>query len=177
MGGKSRKRQQKTRVQVFISYARANKTLANDFLYRFKQQTDASRRYRYTFWHDGKIEVGEEWDGEIRDAIGKCDLGLLLVSPAYLGSRYIKRVELPKFARHRGKSAVPVMLWPVDFKLHDLDGLGGRQIFRLEKGVKEPRAYGDCSPSAKRDAFAHHLFQKVESKLDRLFARQKRRGK
>ncbi len=168
-GGKARRRLGKTEVKVFVSYARANKDLTAGFLKRFKQQTDASRRYRYSFWHDGHILAGEKWDEKIQEAITACHLGLLLVSPAFLGSQYITLRELPKFVGRRGKAVVPLMLQPVDFDRHDLKGLKERQIFRLDKDVQKPRAYGECAAGAKRDSFAYELFLHVEKKLDKLF--------
>ncbi|HYN04516.1 MAG TPA: hypothetical protein VE359_18850 [Vicinamibacteria bacterium] len=39
----------KIKVTVFVSYARANKDLAPRFFKHFKQQTDASKAYRYVF--------------------------------------------------------------------------------------------------------------------------------
>jgi hypothetical protein len=178
MGAKRRKKKRgRTKVGIFVSYARANNDLATDFLKRFRQQVDPSKNYKYTFWHDGHILVGEKWDGRIQEAIEDCDLGLLLISPAFLGSQYITRRELPRFVGKRGKAVIPVVLQPVDMKRHDLKGLRERQLFRLEKGVTSSRAYGDCYNAAKRDSFAYELFGHVERKLDRLFQAGSRKGK
>ena len=81
----------KKKVKVFVSYARANKELAVRFLTRFRQQVSASKRYAYAFWRDTQILVGENWNVEIQDALNPCDIGLLLISPAFLGSQYIGR--------------------------------------------------------------------------------------
>jgi hypothetical protein len=161
----------KPTVRVFVSYARANKSLAPRFLQRFREQAGASRSYRYEFWRDTEILVGEQWHGQIEEALAACHLGLLLVSPAFLGSQYIGDHELPRFLGRRGKPVVPVLLQPVDLQHHDLKGLERAQLFRLDRPTfRAPKAYAECS-GAQRDQFAHELFRQVEARLDRLHGR------
>jgi hypothetical protein len=163
----------KTKVTVFVSYARANKDLAPRFLKHFKQQTDASKTYRYVFWQDGDILVGENWNQEIQKALESCKLGLLLVSPAFLGSKYIAKKELPHFVGRRATPVIPVMLQPIDRKLHDLKGLQYTQIFRLErKSFQSPKAFADCV-GTRRDEFALELFRRVDARLGQLFPGQR----
>jgi hypothetical protein len=155
-------------VKLFVSYARANKMLAANLLTRFRQQVGASKRYRYMFWRDGHILVGEEWHQAIQRALDDCRLGLLLVSPAFLGSQYIAEHELPRFVGAGGKPVVPVMLQPVDLERHDLKGLRSKQLFRLDRPrFSRPKAYADCT-GAQRDQFAQELFRQVEDRLDQL---------
>lgn len=159
----------KKKVELFVSYARANKSLARNFLSRYGEQTAASSRYEYVFWRDSDILVGEAWHEAIGRALDRCHLGLLLVSPAFLGSRYISEHELPRFVGSALRPLVPVMLQPVDLERHDLKGLERHQIFRFEgERFRHPKAYGDCAGS-QRDRFVQALFRQVEHKLDRLF--------
>jgi hypothetical protein len=152
-----------------MSYARANKELATKFLLKFKEQVSPSKTYNYNFWTDNDILVGEQWNGQIIIALKHCDVGLLLVSPAFLGSQYINEKELPKFIGKRGKPVIPVMLQPVDFERHDLKGLLKTQIFRLDRPkFRSPKAFGDCLGN-QRDQFTQELFKQVEKKLDKLF--------
>jgi len=161
----------KTKVTVFVSYARANKDLAPRFLKHFKQQTDAAKAYRYVFWQDGDLLIGENWHEEIQKALESCNLGLLLISPAFLGSQYIAKKELPRFVGHRATPVIPVMLQPIDPELHDLKGLQHTQIFRLDrKSFQSPKAFADCV-GTRRDEFALELFRRVEARLGKLFGR------
>ncbi len=153
-------------VKFFVSYARANKALAMRFLNHFEEQAVPSRHYAYGFWRDGRILVGEDWHDEIRQALDDSQLGLLLISPAFLGSQYINEHELPIFLGRDAKPMIPVMLQPVDFERHDLKGLRDKQIFRLDGDrFKEPKAYGECS-GRQRERFAAALFRQVEQRLD-----------
>jgi hypothetical protein len=156
---------EKRHVKVFVSYARANKDLARRFLDRFKEQAEASMRCKYTFWQDKDLLVGEDWQKGIDRALDGCDLGLLLVSPAFLGSQYITSKELPRFVGDGAKPVIPVMLQPVEFGLHDFKGLAERQIFRLERpGLAKAKAFASCS-NTQRDEFALELLRQVEARL------------
>jgi len=155
-------------VKFFVSYARANKDLAVNFLSRFKDQTTPSKRYEYSLWQDSEILVGEKWNDEIKAALGQAQIGLLLLSPAFLGSQYIAFHELPAFGGQEAKPLMPIMLQPVDLEHHDLKGLQETQIFRLESPrFKNPKAFGECTSSL-RDRFAQVLFGQVETRLGKL---------
>lgn len=158
----------KKKVNIFLSYARANKELASKFLVKFKEQATPSKKYKYKFWADTDILVGENWNKEILAALDKCDIGLLLISPAFLGSQYINENELPRFVGKKKKSLIAVMLQPVDFERHDLKGFQKTQIFRLDRSrFRAPKAFGDCVGN-QRDQFAQELFTQVEKKLDKI---------
>jgi len=151
-------------IRFFVSYARSNKGLANSFLDKLREMLGASKRHEYILWRDTGLEVGEEWEKQILDAIDNCDFGLLLVSPAFLSSKFISEKELPIFVSGK-KPSIPVMLQPIVFSKHDLKGLEKRQIFRLNfEGFKEPRAYGECKKQ-RRDTFVLELFCAIEDKL------------
>ncbi|MCA9499704.1 MAG: toll/interleukin-1 receptor domain-containing protein [Nitrospirales bacterium] len=158
----------KKNVTVFVSYARANRDLATRFLKKFKEQAAPSKQYHYTFWRDNDILVGEKWHEEIQYALGECDVGLVLLSPAFLGSQYIQNNELPNFVKSGRKSLIPVMLQPIDLERHDLKGLQQTHIFRLDRPrFASPKAYGECS-GAHRDQFALEVFRQVEARLDKV---------
>lgn len=72
---------------MFVSYSRANRDLIARFLEKFKEQAAPSKPYHYTFWRDNDILVGEKWHEEIQHVVGECNVGLVLVSPAFPGSQ------------------------------------------------------------------------------------------
>ena len=167
--GEKQRMGNKTKVRIFVSYARANKNLAKKFLNGYKEVVAAAKNYEYEFWQDEDLLVGEEWHKAILEALEKCDMGLILISPALLGSRYISEHELPKFVKNAAKPFIPIMLQPVDFERMDLKGLNKYQIFRLEgEKFRSPKSYGDCTGN-QRDRYVHSLFRKVEKRLDKLF--------
>lgn len=84
-------------ISFFVSYAHLDQRPADTFLPRLTEQLHPSRCYAYTLWRDTEILVGERWHDEIQQALAACQLGLLLISPAFLASQYITRHELPRF--------------------------------------------------------------------------------
>ena len=151
-------------VNFFVSYAHSNSKLVEGFLLKLSEMLAPSKSYNYTMWNDTEIKVGEGWDNQIKQAINVCDFGLLLVSPAFLGSQYITSDELPIFTSGK-KPCIPILIQPIDFQRHDLKGLEKTQMFMYKgKGFDEARAYGKCKP-ARRDDFVLELFKKIEDRL------------
>ena len=73
-------------IQVFISYAHedieARKRLSKELqLLEYKGLVKS--------WHDGEILAGERWSDNIRDALGRSDLVILLISTDFTASNYI----------------------------------------------------------------------------------------
>jgi hypothetical protein len=164
----------KKKITVFVSYSRANRDLATRFLKKFKEQAAPSKQYQYVFWRDADILVGEKWHEAIQEALAQSEVGLVLISPAFLGSQYIQDYELPKFLKSGGKSVIPVLLQPIDLDRHDLKGLQRTQIFRLDRPrFASPKAYGECS-GTQRDQFALELFRQVEARLDKILTKKTR---
>ena len=155
----------KTKVVFFVSYAHRNQNLATKFTDHFFEYAGASLKYDYHLWRDTNILVGENWDDEIKTTLKQCDIGLLIISASFLGSKYITRVELRKL---RSKPVIPVLLWPIDFERFDLKGLQKKQIFRLNSPrFQAPKSYGDCN-TKQRNQFVLKLFRQVEARLDKL---------
>jgi hypothetical protein len=60
-------------------------------------------------WSDALIGASRRWRPEIDDAIARAHVALLLVSPDFLASDFIMRMELPALIA-RGVPLVPVLL-------------------------------------------------------------------
>jgi TIR domain len=134
---------------------------------RLTEQLAPSRRYAYTLWRDtGLLVVGERWHDEIPEGLAACQLGLLLVTPAFLTSKYIAQHELPQFVGDNAKPVIPVMLKTIDLQRHATKGLEDYQVLRLDN----VRSFADCTSDALRRRFVEQLFVQIERRLDRLYA-------
>jgi hypothetical protein len=151
-------------VRFFVSYARANAKHADALLGLLQQQLAPSIRYEHALWRDTCVVIGENWDREIRRALDESEVGLLLVSPAFLASKYITDIELPELL---ARPVLPVLLEQVSHARHDLHGLQEKQLYALTVG-EQRRAFVDCSGKDKR-GFASGLFAQMEARLDKLF--------
>lgn len=151
-------------IKLFISYAHKNKQLVSDFRSRFDDHLHASINFDYQIWQDIEIKAGEVWEEGLLTSLKQCDLGILLVSPAFLVSNYIIDKELPLLLNH-GKIIIPVALYPIDFKHYDLHGLASRQFFLLNKAsFDQPRSYAELK-NRRRDDFTLELFKEIEEVL------------
>ena len=162
----------KRTVRYFVSYAHADGKLPSSLLTELKKQLDCCSGYDFLRWQDTQILVGEKWHAEIQAGLESCDFGLLLVSPSFLGSKYIGNHELPRFVSGK-KLCMPVALCPIDFDSQDLKGLGTDQIFRFSPPrAVQPKAFGDCTAANHKRDFAHELFKKIVARLDKVFAEE-----
>ncbi len=153
-------------LKYFISYARADKEMAQPFFDQLKVELSIVNKHIFTPWRDDMMEVGADWHDQIQQAIQSCDFGLLLVSPAFLASEYIRDNELAHFitqseGRARiNKPLVPVFLKPVNMKKVNMRGLESVQIFRDAGGKCFAERQGH-----KKDAFVSELADKIVHKF------------
>ncbi|MFO1432359.1 MAG: TIR domain-containing protein [Candidatus Competibacteraceae bacterium] len=159
-----KRRDNKPVIRYFVSYAHDDNDLKDKLLKPLKQRLAIAKDYCFEAWDDGEILPGEHWHEQIQAAVAGCQFGLLLVSPAFLGSQYIQDHELQAFiatnSAEQGplKRAIPVALKPIPFdKSIDLKGLEQLQVFR----DSNRKAFQECSNSISRDKFASELFQQI----------------
>ena len=83
------------RVGVFISCARED----GEWLRRFQVMLKPVVGDRLDVWSDDRIGVSADWRAELDTAIRQAGVALLLVSPDFLASDFIKNEELPALIR------------------------------------------------------------------------------
>lgn len=78
--------------RIFISYARENKEIVNYFMIFLKPYCTNGK---IEVFSDQQIKPGQNVNYEINKAIEWCDIALFFVSPYFMGSNYIREIELP----------------------------------------------------------------------------------
>lgn len=100
------------KLRVFVSYSHANYRLWD----RLRTHLDILKNERLvSWWFDGRIRPGSEWDDAIRNELKEADIIVMLLSNEFFASRYIKGVEMREARRrHRSGEAgiLPVLLEP-----------------------------------------------------------------
>ncbi len=151
-------------IRYFVSYAHDDRHLKDGLMNPLKQFLDAANEYSFVTWDDTEILAGEGWHEMIQEAIVSCQLGLLMVSPAFLGSKYIQDHELRYFIDSNitvpglEKRVIPVALKPIPFDYSmDLNGLEKLQFFRSKAG----KTFQSCQTNNTREEFALELFQHI----------------
>ena len=108
------------RNQVFISYAHTDVGWKDAFV---RMLGPAIERGSISLWSDGSIPVGELWSRRIDDALNSAAAGLLLVTPAFLDSAFVKTVELPRLLNLAKTSGVGIWWVPVSASLYTVDSV------------------------------------------------------
>lgn len=103
------------RLPVFVSYAHEDNELPDKWLDRFLQILKPLRlNDMVCAWSDKDIEIGGDWQCAIDHQLESyAEAAVLLVSPAYLASDFIRSSELPVLLRRRQESGllvIPIVL-------------------------------------------------------------------
>jgi hypothetical protein len=110
------------RKPVFISYAHED----NESHDRSKRWLDRFKQFlqplvdqdELTTCSDQDIHVGDNWHAHIQKQLDGARAAVLLVSPAFLASKYVRSSELPillKNAKKHGVKIIPIILRPCLF--------------------------------------------------------------
>jgi hypothetical protein len=113
---------------VFISYAREDKRYFDHFLKLLKGHS----KDLWNIWTDKEIPMGEDWFNTIKENVETCDFAILVVSPNFLQSDFIRDYELGEFMKkveqEKNFKFFPVLLLPCDFTRFET--IGKRQFFK-----------------------------------------------
>ena len=166
--------------EIFVSYARANRQLADTLLDHLSKRINlmaVHKPWSVQIWKDDQnIEPGDHWHDEIQNAVKRTDLGLLLLGVDFLNSDYIKEEELPAFlsgikSQVDQKQSVPVMLcrFPLEDYQEALGELVQQQIFRYDHNGKKEYAWNELQREVMRNSFADNLAKRLVRRLDEIY--------
>ena len=113
-----------SRLPVFVCYAHEDNDpkdpLSKRWLDRLLQQlAPLAIQDQVCAWSDKDIETGQDWHQRIQQTLGNTKAAVLLASPAFLASKYIRNSEVPfllKNAKDRGVTIIPVIVRHCLFK-------------------------------------------------------------
>jgi hypothetical protein len=104
------------RLDIFVCYSRADAT----WLQRVQVHLEPlDREGRVKVWSDTQIKAGERWQEEIRDALARAKVAVLLISADFYYSEFIAENELPpllRAERERGLVILCVHVGPSRFE-------------------------------------------------------------
>lgn len=131
-------------------------------------------------WSDREIEDGDDWHEVIGHSLKAARAAVLLVSPAFLASKYIRNSELPvlfKRARDEGVVVLPIILRPCLFsetRFRYPDPVTGPQEFSLSSLQAANSPHKELSGLSEHEQdqvlvqVAQRLLREVQRQGDRL---------
>lgn len=100
----------KAKTRVFVSYSHADAKWLNRVIVHLKP---IETKGLLELWSDKKITPGKNWKDEIKNALDKSVVAILLVSADFLASDFINNHELPSLlnsATTKGTIIIPVLI-------------------------------------------------------------------
>jgi len=98
-------------MQGFISYAHADAAAFDTLQVHLRAMKDAFTE-TIELWADDDLHAGQHWNDTIQQRIAGTDLFILLLSPAFLASDFIRDTEMPAI-RARLRAGKPALICPV----------------------------------------------------------------
>lgn len=122
---------------IFISYSHKDRIPKDQLV---EQLNTLALENLLDVWVDDQIEIGDDWYPEIKTALKKASLAILLVSPQFLTSAFIRNEELPDLFKRRkdeGMRIYGIIARPCAWER--IDWLSSIQLSRktIEKSLME----------------------------------------
>ena len=136
------------KIRVFISYAKVNNLpptgTKEGWVDRFEMELknrlaeEVGRSEHFELWRDNaRLNNFEDIGGQIDEALKDTDIFLMVVSRAYLASRWCTDIELPTFlARHFGQRIFCVKMRPIAPDDLPADGAAIRDVLCRKRDVR-----------------------------------------
>jgi len=152
-------------VKVFIAYSRADRNFKNELE---RHLAILKSTQKISIWSDSDIQAGEIWDKSIRENLNNSDLILLLISPDFFNSDYIREIEInTAFKRMKqGECRIlPIIIRPVAWQEDKV----------LSKIQVSPKGGKPIETWSNRDAAWAETVQDIRRIVDEIEAQKKTR--
>lgn len=143
-------------VHVFVSYRKVDRKYANDFL----RLLHSHREYEDVgIWYDEFLTPGENFNDEIAEAINRCSVFSLVITPNVVaGNNYVVETEYP-LAVGSGKAIFAAEFVDTDKKLVEEKFCGITEPVRANDSVAFGKAFesvlGSIAKSERNDSAEH----------------------
>lgn len=146
----------KTTPNIFISYSHKD----SKWLKRLQTHLEPYiMNSDFTIWDDTKIDAGDKWFIEIKNALESAKVGVLLVSPEFLKSQFINNHELAPLLKRAKDRGVNILWIAVSSSSYDITALADYQC------ANNPERPLDMLSSAHQNAEWVRICKKIMKQL------------
>jgi hypothetical protein len=144
------------RSGIFVSYSHSDR----EWLDRLRTHlAPYVRDESFDLWDDRKIAPGSSWAAAIHQALSEARVAVLLVSPDFLASEFITRVELPEILRRAGTDLTIAWI-PIRASAYEATPLKDIQA------AHDPRRPIAALPSSEQDEALVAISKFIASRVD-----------
>jgi hypothetical protein len=145
-----------TRAEVFVSYAHEDRSFLNELKPHLNMLSNIAE---INYWDDTCIKGGQRWDDEIKNALSRAKVAVLLISANFFSSSYIWRKEFPEILKSAKQNGTSILWLPIRSCMCDGTGI-------LEyQSVIDPK-----KPLALHDAAEHDVaYTKLIKEIKNIF--------
>jgi formylglycine-generating enzyme required for sulfatase activity len=144
------------RNRIFISYSHKDEKLFKEFLVHLKPLQDQGI---IDVWTDKRLQAGQDWHSEIQQGVVSAAVAVLLISPDFMASDYIRQHEIPPLLQ--AAEAGELRLAPLYLSTVFLDS---DHPLRRYQGLNSP----DQLPAGKPKALKDKIFASAARQLKQL---------
>lgn len=148
------------KYKIFISYSHANDLYFNRLMTHLKGLKMIIDGF--DVWSDKEIHAGQQWKSEISKALSESNIAILLVSPDFLASDFIKNNELPPILRKAAEENTTVLCLLVEPSLFSNSKLSEFQAIN-----KPERTLSDMPTQAEKDRTYLALMNEIQRILNK----------
>lgn len=142
------------RNRIFISYSHKDERLFQEFLVHLKPWQDEGI---LDVWTDKRLQAGQEWHSEIQQGVASAAVTVLLISPDFMASDYIRKHEIPPLLQ--AAEAGELRLAPLYLRPSVID----KDLSRYQ-GLNSPA----LTPAGKRKDKRDEIFASAAQKLKQI---------
>lgn len=146
-------RRKAARKEVFISYARRDGEYRDELGLHLKAM---SRTREITWWDDTQIKTGAKWDTEIKAALARAKIAIMMVSVNLIASDYVWEKELPALLEAAENEGATILWVPVS--TCDLEDT----IIAKYQAIIDPKTPLDKLPPAERNEVYTKLVKEIK---------------
>lgn len=142
------------KLSVFVSYSHRDQAWLERVQVHLKP---LARDGRLDLWDDTRIKGGDRWPGEIKEALARADVAVLLISADFFHSDFIANKELPPLLEAARARGVTILGVHINYSRFDRDA-----VLSEYQTINSPSEPIEDLPKARQEKIFDELARRIE---------------